>query len=202
MMKKIFAILLAAMLIVGMLSACGEAPAQNTETKPDAVVETTEQPAIETETTQEETPAVDDAALQDAINKLTVSLVSPTVEAGTESVTVPVKISANPGLAGAFVTVQYDEALKLTDVKAGGALGSLTFTPGGDLSANPFNLLWDGQDADTSNGDIALLTFELPKNAGEYKISLGGDPQSFYDNELKDVPVSFVDGGITVTAKG
>jgi len=205
-MKKILAILLAAMLIVGLLSACGEAPAQNVETQPGTTAETaetTEQP-IETEEKTEvtDTPSADAGDAQAAKGKTTFSVVSPTVEAGAESVTVPVKISENAGLAGAFLTVQYDKALTLTDVKACGALGALTFTPGGDLSANPYNLLWDGQEADASNGDVVLLTFTVPKTAGEYKISLGGDPQSFYDNELKDVPVSFADGGITVTAKG
>lgn len=206
-MKKILALLLTAILILGLLSACGKAPAPESEAQPDAAVETTEQPAAETEEKSEgsasaDAPSAETAEAQTESDKMTVSVVSQTVEAGCESVTVPVKILGNTGLAGAFISVQYDKALTLTEVKAGDALGSLTCTPGGNLSANPYNLLWDGQAADASDGDIALLTFAVPKAAGEYKISLSGDPKSFYDNDLKDVPVFFADGGITVTAKG
>ena len=218
-MKKILAILLAAVLILGLLTACGEKSSPNTETKPETSSETTEQPAADAEKpadaeSKPETAAdgeakpetekpADNAATETApaAGGMTVSVVSATVTPDDGSVTVPVKISGNTGLAGAFVSVSYDKALTLTGIKAGSALKSLTFTPGGDLTANPINILWDGQDADKTNGDIAYLTFVVPKTAGDYAVSITGDPASFYDNDLKDVPVSFASGTVTVNAK-
>lgn len=216
-MKKILAILLAAVMILGLLTACGEKPAQNAETKPEAAAETTAQPDAEKPAEGQpegEKPAdgeakpdaekpVDEAAAEAAAvpGGTTISVVSATVTPDAGSVEIPVKISGNLGLAGSLVTVSYDKALTLTGIKAGSALGSLTFTPGGDLTANPINMLWDGEKADNTNGDIAYLTFVVPKDAGDYTISLTGDPNNFYDNDLKNVPVSFAGGTVTVNAK-
>lgn len=209
-MKKILAILLAAVLILGLLSACGE----KTETKPETAAETTEAPAAEAEKPEEKPEAAPEAEAKPEAEKpadaaagsatadgLIVSVVSATVTPDVGSVTVPVKIDGNTGLAGVMISVSYDKALTLTGAKVGTALKSLTFTPGGDLTANPFNLLWDGQEADATNGDIAYLTFIAPKTPGDYAITLTADAENVYDNDLKNVPVTFANGTVTVNAK-
>ncbi len=114
-----------------------------------------------------------------------------------ESVTVPVSISGNTGIAGAVLSVTYDSSLTLTNVTSGEAFSSLTFTKPGNLGANPINLTYDGQDADTSNGIIAYLTFSMPENAsGNYPISLSYNYGDVYDNDLNDLTLSLVDGAI------
>ena len=92
-----------------------------------------------------------------------VNLTVGTVTAGKEdSVTVPISISDNHGICGASISVTYDKALTLTGIQGGDGLSSLTMTRPGDLTANPVIILWDGVNADTSNGNIALLTFTVP----------------------------------------
>ena len=206
-MKKILAILLAAVLILGLLSACGSAPAQEASGAPEtaseaqtgeAGPESAAKPENEAKPENGAKPETGAEAAEEQIIPEGVVFYAKSTVADTESVTVPVILSGNTGLAGSLIQITYDPALKLTDVKAGDALKSMTFTPGGDLSANPFNLLWDGQDADSTSGTIAYLTFSVPKEAGSYSISLSGDPGNFYDNDLNDVAVSFVEGFITV----
>lgn len=125
---------------------------------------------------------------------------SKTVDAGAQSVTVSVTLSGNAGLAGLLLAIRYDAALKLTKIEQGSALGTLVFTPGGNLSANPITLLWDGQDADASNGEIARLTFALPAGNGVYTVTPSLRPGDAYDDNLTDVAVTLLDGTITVGA--
>ena len=223
-MKKILAILLAAVLILGLLSACGkttdkdgkeetekteevdgkaegkeDADAKDGEKTSDTAEKTSEEgkkdekpEASDEKTEKEEQPTAE------AGDGTTITVESVTAAAGS-SVTVPVKLSGNTGLAASIITIGYDSALTLTDAARGDALASMEFTPGGDLSANPINFVWDGIEAENSNGTLVNLTFTAPKTAGEYKISVTGDPGNFFDNDMKDIPVSFVAGTITVT---
>ena len=93
---------------------------------------------------------------------------------GIETIEVPIKISNNTGILGMTLQVAYDEGLTLTGVAKGGALSSLTFTKPGNFSANPVNLVWDGEaEADTSNGVIATLTFTVSMDsAKDYNIDI------------------------------
>lgn len=118
---------------------------------------------------------------------------------GTEPVEVPLELSGNTGIAGMTLQISYDEGLEITGVKKGPALGSMTLTEDGDyLTANPFNLLWDGKDADATNGVIAILTFTVPKNQVKtYHVSATLD--SAFDDDVQDVSIAIVNGGITVT---
>ncbi len=118
---------------------------------------------------------------------------------GTESVEVPLELSGNTGIAGMTLQISYDEGLEITGVQKGPALGSMTLTEDGDyLTANPFNLLWDGKDADATNGVIAILTFTVPKNQVKtYHVSATLD--SAFDDDVQDVSIAIVNGGITIT---
>ena len=120
---------------------------------------------------------------------------------GGASVEVPISISGNPGVCGATIMVTYDDRLNLTAVSAGDAFSSLTMTKPGDMSVNPVNILWDGTDADKSNGVIAKLSFTVPKSAGTYPVSVTYAPGDIVDGDLNPVTLSIENGSITVQSQ-
>ncbi len=124
---------------------------------------------------------------------------SVTEEQGAETAEIPITIENNTGIAGLQLSLSYDENLKLTGTEAGTALKGLTFTKPGDFGANPVTLLFDGQDADNTNGLILTLTFELPKTAGVYGLEVSC--RSIYDGDLQDIEeenLNIENGSITV----
>ena len=132
-----------------------------------------------------------------------VNLTVGTVTAGKEdSVTVPISISDNHGICGASISVAYDKALTLTGIQGGDGLSSLTMTRPGDLTANPVIILWDGVNADTSNGNIALLTFTVPETEGNYPVTVSYEDGDIVDGDLNPVALEIVNGGIQVAGDG
>ena len=116
------------------------------------------------------------------------------------TVVVPLAISNNPGLAGLSILVSYDSVLTLNGLEVGEALTELDFTNPKTLTANPLKLLWDGVDADASNGAILYLTFTVAENAeeGDYSISATYDAGDIYDGDMNDVDVVITAGKVTV----
>ena len=121
------------------------------------------------------------------------------VDAGEQNVSIALTLSGNSGIAGAMVFVQYDSALTLTKVERGSALVGLAFTAGGDLTANPIRLIWDGLDADNTNGTLATLIFTVPQRPGTYQIRPTIQKGDLYDGELNDISVTLASGEIKVT---
>ena len=115
-----------------------------------------------------------------------------------ETVDLPVTISNNTGICGATIAFSYDRALTLTAVQAGTALKGLVLTKPGDLSASPVKLLWDGVEADHSNGDIAILTFRMPDQPGTYEVNAGYVPGDAIDGDLNPVNLNIISGSIIV----
>ena len=115
-------------------------------------------------------------------------------------VDVKIGLTDSPGIAGAMLRLDYAPELVLKNITVGDALAGLTFTRPGDLSENPVTLLWDGLDADATNGTVLTLTFEIPATAadGLYAVTLSCEPDGVYADDLTDVLPTFVDGGITV----
>ncbi len=121
-----------------------------------------------------------------------------TADAGT-GVKVPLTLSNNmSGICGATLTVSYDSRLTLVDVKKDKALSSLAMTPPGDMNDNPVNIVWDGTEADTSNGTIAYLTFTAPNTSGTYPITLSCVDGDVLDGDINPVDVTVISGCITV----
>lgn len=120
---------------------------------------------------------------------------------GGTSVKVPITLSDNNvGICGATLTVTYDSELTLTDVEKGEALSSLNMTKPGDMKANPVNILWDGIEADTSNGVIAFLIFTAPVADGSYPIRLSYvDGDIFGGSDVLPVDAIVKDGAVTTT---
>ena len=126
-----------------------------------------------------------------------ISVDSLTVSPG-QQVEVPIRLTGNPGIVGARLTVHYGEGLVLTGIESGTALSSLTMTKPGDYSANPIRILWDGTDADRTDGVMATLRFTAPAQPGEYDITLSYDSGDIIDNDLKPISLALTPGTITV----
>lgn len=134
---------------------------------------------------------------QAAGTTLTVGKTTLTQASGEEIVQIPINLSGNTGIAGMTLKISYTEGLTLTDITKGSALASLTMTKPGILSANPFNIVWDGQDADTSNGTVATLSFKVPKNTvKDYEITVLTD--GVFDNAPDEIAINITNGKISV----
>lgn len=121
------------------------------------------------------------------------------VKAKIESeIKVPINISDNPGICGAALSVSYDKSLKLSGISYGEALTSLTMTRPGNLRSNPIKIIWDGLDADNTNGSIAILSFITPNEAGEYNISVAYEQGDIVDGNLDPIKINTKSGTITV----
>ncbi len=136
-----------------------------------------------------------------ASSKATLTVSSVTAEPGTD-VEVAIDLSGNEvGILGMMVSVSYDENLTLKKATAGTALSTLDFTPGKDLTANPINIGWDGLDADSTNGTVAILTFAVPEDVqGKYDVNVSYTTGNIYDDGYNDIDVTVVNGSITVNS--
>ncbi|MBP3361121.1 MAG: hypothetical protein J6N52_09735 [Clostridia bacterium] len=123
------------------------------------------------------------------------------MSSGGTIVNVPIRLENNTGICGATFKVSYDNRLTLTNIVKGAALSSLTMTKPGSLAANPANIVWDGMEADYTNGVIATLTFIVPGSAGTYNISVSYDDGDILDGNISPVEVAIQNGGITVTGE-
>lgn len=119
-----------------------------------------------------------------------------------DTIEVTLTMVNNPGVLGITLSVGYDEnAMALTTVTKGDALGEMTFTKPKAL-ANGCKLLWDAEEVlpeDATNGTMVTLTFRISDStaAGNYVLSLtvNGD---IIDNDLSPVNVQIVNGTVTV----
>ena len=116
------------------------------------------------------------------------------------SVDVPIWISGNTGICGATISINYDNGLTLTKITKGSALSSLAMTKPGNLTSKPFNLVWDGMEADSSNGIIATLTFTVPNVSGKYNIAVSYTEGDIVDGNLMVVNPLTTNGYIQVDA--
>ena len=113
-------------------------------------------------------------------------------------VDVPIHISGNTGICGATILVTYDNRLELTNIAQGSSLSTLTMTKPGDMTSNPFVIVWDGQDEDKTKGTIATLVFTTPKEEGIYNISVSYQNGDIVNGKLLSVSLSVKNGSITV----
>lgn len=122
-----------------------------------------------------------------------------------QTVQVTVSLANNPGIVATRLHLTYDPAvLTLTGVTDGGLIGTNTFTPGRDLTAIPFTVLW--MDAlspvnYTENGVLVTYTFTVSEDAkpGTTPITLTYDTGSTYDFNLDDVSFAVQNDLVTVT---
>lgn len=121
--------------------------------------------------------------------------------AANSTVSVDIAIANNPGIAGATLTVAYDQLLKLTAAANGEAFSSLTFTKPGSFS-NPSKFLWDSESGETQkDGTILTLTFEVSEAAQadeNLNIEISSNLGDFYDEDMETVNLQLVNGNITI----
>ena len=116
----------------------------------------------------------------------------PKTTSAGRTVDVPVAIVGNAGLAGLGLSVTYDEALTLKAVSRGDALASLDMTTSKDISVQPTTILFDGIDADSTNGEFLVLTFEVDENAAEGNYSIIINVTDAYDDDVANVDIEGV----------
>ena len=123
-----------------------------------------------------------------------------TAKAG-EKVSVDILIKNNPGIAGATIQIEYDQALTLQNVINGGALSELTFTKPAEY-ANPSRFLWDSESG-MSQKDGVLLTLQFlvseeAVSGEELSIQISYMPGDIFNEQLQDVSLQLNSGVITV----
>lgn len=118
-----------------------------------------------------------------------------------ETVTVPVVIVKNPGIAGAKITALYDPALILQDACSGEAFSHLDYTGPGQYM-NPCSFTWDSESGmATQEGEILRLTFQVPEDAPmgrTYEIKCIYTEGDIFDENLDNVSLGVINGAITV----
>lgn len=124
--------------------------------------------------------------------------VEDTMVAVNEEIIVPIKISNNTGICGATLSISYDESLSLKSISTGNAFSSLIMTKPGNLTANPFNLVFDGIEADTTNGVIAYLCFNAMTENGIYNIFISYEEGDIVNGNLEPLVVETSGGKVTV----
>ena len=129
----------------------------------------------------------------------TIAVSSVRARAG-QTVTVKVDLSANKGISNMRLQMSCPEGFTLENIQKGDALSSLTFTPPGKLTANPVNFVWDGTEADTSEGCILELTFRIADTVavGEYSISLSYQKDDVLDGSLEGIDLALQSGTVSV----
>ena len=130
--------------------------------------------------------------------KLTVE--KKTVPLGTSEVAIQVTLEENPGISNVKFAFSYPEGFTLKSIQKGDALSSLTFTPPGKLTANPVTPIWDGLEADTTNGVVVTLTFAISDQVkpGEYAVTVSYEKGNLLDGNLEDIDIELVQGGVEI----
>ena len=129
----------------------------------------------------------------------TIAVSSVRARAG-QTITVKVDLSANKGISNMRLQMSYPEGFTLERIQRGGGLSTLFFTPPGKLTANPVNFVWDGTEADTSEGCILELTFRIADTVavGEYSISLSYQKDDVLDGSLEGIDLTLQSGTVSV----
>lgn len=117
-----------------------------------------------------------------------------------------VDLSGNEGLISMLLTLDYDDtAMKLTNIRKGSALDSMTFTVSNvegewGYDIKPLNMLWDGRNQDVSNGTIVTFVFESYSTAeiGDYPVTLTFDKGNTNSAYQTPIDIEIVNGVVTL----
>ncbi len=121
------------------------------------------------------------------------------------SVEVSLVMENNPGVMAIKIELSYDDTyLTLKEFKDNGMLKTY-FGETEDLSDNPYTLCWadvEGRKNNMGNGVLAVLTFDIAKEApqGDYEIgiSYNNDYYEILNEELEAVEFNIENGNVTV----
>ena len=119
------------------------------------------------------------------------------------TIAVPVKISNNPGIFGAKLTITFDEELTLLEGINGNALANHQMTPPGTFTS-PCNFVWDKTelaDEDIADGVLLTLKFKTPANAqlgAKYNISVSYDSGDILNKDENSISPNIINGSIEI----
>lgn len=140
------------------------------------------------------------AEAADAVVKVDSATVAVGATVDEATVDVNVKISGNPGIAGATFTLAYHEDLTLVDAVSGAAFAELDFTKPGTF-ANPCNFTWDSEDTEAmTDGVILTLTFKVSDDAekdSKLNVNISYRSGDVFNNE-KDLVLDIINGNVTI----
>lgn len=116
------------------------------------------------------------------------------------TVDVNVKITGNPGVAGATFKLSYSSDLTLINAVSGSAFSGLDFTKPGTFT-NPCNFTWDSENYEaTADGTVLTLTFKVSDTAEKNKklnVDLSYRSGDIFNNE-KDLVLDITNGKVVV----
>ena len=122
-----------------------------------------------------------------------------------ETLRVPISIKNNPGLISLLAEISYDDtALSIKEVeKNSNFWESATMTPGGDLNAQPYRIIWyDGlaKSDFAEDGILAYVSFEILKT-GSHNIMLSVSESDTFDINFTNVAIDVIGGIINVSSQ-
>lgn len=117
------------------------------------------------------------------------------------SVKVNVNVKNNPGIAGATLSVSYDQKLTLTGAESGTTFSKLSFTAPGQF-LNPSDFLWDSESGQVNDdGTLLTLTFKVAEDASsneQLNVNISYYSGDIYNEDLENVNLQTVNGCVTV----
>ena len=115
------------------------------------------------------------------------------------TITVTMDIQNNPGILGAVLTLTYDSRLTLIEAQSSGAWSKLNLTLPAQLESS-CNFVWDGAEADTSDGTVLVLTFAVPVDAigTVYEIGASYTEGNIVNGEFESIDIAIDNGSITI----
>lgn len=135
-----------------------------------------------------------------AYTEPTVVVESKAAAAGS-TVNVNLLVVNNPGIAGAKITISYDEKLTLIDAVSGDTFADLDYTRPG-VYASPCNFNWDSESAEVSEDGILLtLTFQVSEDVEaneKLDVNVSYKYGHIYNAELDSIAFDMVSGYVNV----
>lgn len=134
-------------------------------------------------------------------SELVIEAVSQQAFAG-DTVEIPIRINANPGVTVILIDVTYDSSVvTLVNATDLGNFGSNSH--GDNFASNPYTLYWNNNlltENKTVTGAVAVLKFKVNDNAakGTTAISLATRTLGILNKDAIEVPASFVNATITI----
>lgn len=120
--------------------------------------------------------------------------------ASGSAVEVEVKISGNPGILGATLTLSWADGLTLVDDEEGDAFSDLTYQEPSYYTSSGTNFVWYGTRLkNIQDGTVLKLTFQVGENVDETSVlPIYVSGSGITDADKNPVTVTFLGGGVRI----
>ena len=113
-----------------------------------------------------------------------------------DTVNVNITLSGNPGIASLKLSVAYDaDSFELVSAADGGTLPGFT---AGQLTKNPYTLMWSNSSSTSGNGTLATLSFRIKEGSSAGSKAISVSAVECYNQGFDDVSVAGASGSVTV----